>query len=208
VTHSCDLTRAADSRARARCPPAAPAAARAAAAPPRPPPRAAPRARPPQTCCGARRACPARCWRASAAARARPTGARCSTPGAGAALRGFGGARSAVFVPPRRLAAGDCSNRPPGARSARARRFGAPAAAPPYCRASSLALCPATELASDAPGGGARGEVLWLDLDAAEQRYLLAAAGDGAIEVYDVQARPRGSFALFGFEALRLTGLI
>jgi hypothetical protein len=29
--------------------------------------------------------------------------------------------------------------------------------------------------------------VLWLDLDAVESRYLLAAAGDGAIEIYDVQ---------------------
>ncbi len=43
----------------------------------------------------------------------------------------------------------------------------------------------APQLASDA--GGARGEVLWLDLDAVEQRYLLAAAGDGAIEIYDVR---------------------
>ncbi|KAI8472965.1 MAG: WD40-repeat-containing domain protein [Monoraphidium minutum] len=57
-------------------------------------------------------------------------------------------------------------------------------------RLASLTLSPTTELVSDA--GCARGEVLWLDLDAAEQRYLLAAAGDGAIEVYDVQARGLG----------------
>lgn len=71
--------------------------------------------------------------------------------------------------------------------------------APRRRRLEALALQPATELATDA--GGARGEVLWLDLDTVETRYLLAAAGDGAIEVYDVMVgrRPWGfEFASHG----------
>ena len=60
-------------------------------------------------------------------------------------------------------------------------------------RLASLRLAPRRpELATDAPSGS-RGEALWLDLDAAEQRYLLAAAGDGAIELFDVAAANAGS---------------
>lgn len=111
---------------------------------------------------------------ASAAAPQLQHGPRCSAAGA-LRLR----ACSAAAAPPPRCAAALHA-------SCRCTTLLQPAAP----RLAALELAPGFDLATDAPGG-ARGEVLWLDLDLVEQRYLLAAAGDGAIELYDVYVSVR-----------------
>ena len=57
------------------------------------------------------------------------------------------------------------------------------------CRALSLELSGTKVIKTTESGGGPRGGLLWLDLDAVERRYLLSAAVNCTVAVYDLEVR-------------------